>query len=480
MSTGSPPNMPPARSTATDSIWDKSHRSLTLGSIIAVTIVAFQGLAMATVAPTVADDLNGNSLYGWIFSAFILAQIMGTVIGGQEVDRRPPAHVFIVAIGIFATGCLIAGSAPSIFVLLLGRALQGFGAGATFSCVYAIISSVYEDHLRPAMLAAMSSAWIIPSLIGPALAGLIADHFGWRFVFFGLLPILLGSVFLTMPIFLKLEPPTVDPEQGTGSNRVVQAVVLACGTGLMLAGFDLGPWPVAAVTIVAGLALVVPMLKALLPAGTFSARPMVPAAIVARATCSAAFLITETYMVRALKEFGGVSATIAGIVITAGSLTWTLGSFVQARWDRTGGAGTRPLRILTGSLLLLVSVSSVFVSIALFNHISIEVALIVWMGAGLGIGIAYTTATTIAFAFAPKGEDGKVSSSLLLGENFLGSFGVGMGGALYAIGQNQGVKVETSSAFALALGVIFAALALFTGVRLIWGRLRPTAASMAV
>ncbi|MGI8485604.1 MAG: MFS transporter [Thermomicrobiales bacterium] len=480
MSTGSTPKIPHSTSPDSDSIWDKQHRTLTLGSIIAVTIVAFRGLAMATVAPIVADDLNGNALYGWIFSAFILAQIMGTVIGGQEVDRRPPAHVFIVAIGIFAVGCLIAGSAPSIYVLLLGRALQGFGAGATFSCVYAIISSVYEDHLRPAMLAAMSSAWIIPSLIGPALAGLVADHFGWRFVFFGLLPILIGSVFLTMPIFLKLEPPTVDPGKSSSSNRVLQSVVLAVGTGLMLAGFDLGPWPIAAVTIVAGLALVVPMLKALLPSGTFSARPMVPAAIVARATCFAAFLITETYMVRALKEFGGVSATIAGIVITAGSLTWTLGSFVQARWDRTGGVETRPLRILTGSLLLLVSVGTVFLSVALFEHIGIEVALIVWMGAGLGIGIAYTTATTIAFAFAPKGEDGKVSSSLLLGENFLGSFGVGIGGAVYAIGQNQGAKVETSSAFALALGVIFAGFALITGLRLMRDRLRPIASTLPV
>lgn len=457
-----------------DSIWDERHRSLSLGSITAISVVAFQGLAMATVAPIVSDDLGGNSLYGWIFSAFILSQIVGTVIGGQEVDRRPPAHVFLGAIGVFALGCAVAGAAPSIYILLLGRALQGFGAGATFSCVYANISAVYEDHLRPMMLAAMSSAWIVPSLVGPALAGVIADRFGWRFVFFGLLPLLVVAVILTMPVFLGLKPPPPGADSTGGTSRVVQSVILAGGSGVLLAGFNLEFWPIAVATVLGGFALVIPMLKSLLPSGTFTARPVVPAAIIARGCCFAAFLIAETYMVRALKEFGEVSATIAGIVITAGSLTWTAGSFAQARWDRNSGARSRPLRIVSGSILLAASVTTIFLSVAAFHEIRIAVALAAWMGAGLGIGIAYTTATTIAFSFAPQGEDGKVASSLLLGENFLGSVGVGIGGALYAVGQSNNAALTTSTALALALGVGFVLIAIVAGWRLMQIRSQTT------
>jgi len=473
MSTESPHIHNPKR----DSIWDARHRSLSLGSITAISVVAFQGLAMATVAPIVSDDLGGNSLYGWIFSAFILSQIVGTVIGGQEADRRPPAHVFLGAIGVFALGCAVAGAAPSIYILLFGRALQGFGAGATFSCVYANISTAYEDHLRPMMLAAMSSAWIVPSLVGPALAGVIADRFGWRFVFFGLLPLLVVAVILTMPVFLRLKPPPPAPpgaDSSPGTSRVVQSVILAGGSGVLLAGFNLEFWPIAVATVLAGFALVIPMLKSLLPAGTFTARPIVPAAIIARGCCFAAFLIAETYMVRALKEVGGVSATVAGIVITAGSLTWTAGSFAQARWDRNTGARSRPLRIVSGSILLAASVTTIFLSVAAFHEIRIAVALAAWMGAGLGIGIAYTTATTIAFSFAPQGEDGKVASSLLLGENFLGSVGVGVGGALYAVGQSNNAALTTSTAFALALGVGFVLIAIFAGWRLMQDRSQTT------
>lgn len=51
-------------------IWDSRYRSLTIGIILAVTTVAFEGLAITTIAPEVAQHLNGIHLYGWIFSAF--------------------------------------------------------------------------------------------------------------------------------------------------------------------------------------------------------------------------------------------------------------------------------------------------------------------------------------------------------------------------------------------------------------------------
>ena len=74
--------------TPTGSIWDTRYLALTVGSILAVTIAAFQGLAVATIAPVLADDIGGRDLYGWIFTAFILPQIIGTVIGGLEADRE--------------------------------------------------------------------------------------------------------------------------------------------------------------------------------------------------------------------------------------------------------------------------------------------------------------------------------------------------------------------------------------------------------
>ena len=339
-----------ASTTTHASIWDKHHISLTTGSILAITIVAFQGLALATIAPVLADDIGGRDLYGWIFSAFLLPQIIGTVLGGREVDRRSPAHVFLINLILFTIGCLVAGGATSIYMLFVGRSIQGFGAGGISSCVYAVVSAGYEDRLRPSMLAAMSSAWIVPSLIGPTIAGFVAEQLSWRYAFFGLVPILLVIAPLTLPAYARIERKTA-PSSET-DNRLMISIGLAMATGLFLVGLELRPWAIGAAVAAIGLAGLVPTLRRLLPEGAFTARPVMPAAIVTRGLGFGGFAVVETYMIFSLKEFGGVSATQAGLVLTVASLMWTGGSLIQARWDRMKGASQRPLRIVVGFSIL--------------------------------------------------------------------------------------------------------------------------------
>ncbi|HWV35858.1 MAG TPA: MFS transporter [Thermomicrobiales bacterium] len=451
--------------TSIGSIWDSSNLALTLGSILAVTLGALEGLGVATIAPVIADDLHGKDVYGWIFAAFILPQIIGTILAGREVDRRQPAIVFYSALAIFGIGCIAAGSATSIWMLFAGRALQGFGAGGSFATVYAIISGAYNDRLRPSMLAALSSAWILPSLIGPVIFGFVADHFSWRYVFWGLVPVILIIGPLTFPAYRKVRLDH-DPTTVVNDRRVTFALVLATGTGLFLAGPDLRPIPLAAVVTVAGLALLIPMLKNLLPEGTFGAKTMLGAAIANRALLFGGFGVTETYMVFSLKEFGGVSTSLAGIVLTVGSLTWTAGSILQARWDREVGPESRPLRVRVGNLTMLAGACSVFGMVVIFRDIWEIPAAIFWLLTGLGMGLAYTTSTTLAFAHAPRGQDGMVSSSTLLGDLFASSVGVGVGGVLLALTQSLGWSTPASAALSLSLGLTLMLLAFAASMRM--------------
>lgn len=460
-------NMAPERPHADTSIWSAHYLALTVGSVLAITIVAFQGLAVATIAPVLADDLGGRNLYGWIFSAFILPQIVGTVLGGIEVDRRPPAVVFTVSLGLLAIGTAVCGAAPGIFALFAGRALQGLGAGAMFACIYAVVSAAYPDHLRPAILAAMSSAWIVPSLIGPGIAGFVADHVTWRYVFWGLLPILLVIAPLIWPAYrgVRMER---DPAADTvNARRLPYAVALAAGTGLFLAGLDVRPVALGAGMAIAGLATLMPMLHRLLPAGTFVARPMLGSALAVRSLSFGGFAVTETYMVFSLKEFGGASTAIAGTVLTVGSLTWTTGSLLQARLDRRRGPTSRPGRARVGVSILLTGMLVILGTIAIFRDIWITVAIAGWITAGLGIGLTYPTATSIALAHAPRGQDGMVSSSTLLGDLFTSSVGVGLGGVLLALGMSQDWGAPAGAAMALSLGVLALSLAWVAAQRMV-------------
>ena len=78
------------------------------------------------------------------------------------------------------------------------------------ACIYAVISRAYEDNLRPAILAATSAAWVVPSLIGPAVVGIVAETWSWRWAFFGLLPDLRVIAPLTLPTYLQAYRPEAD------------------------------------------------------------------------------------------------------------------------------------------------------------------------------------------------------------------------------------------------------------------------------
>ena len=124
MSQDKVPKTPPA-----SGVFHEALRPLTIGILLGVTIVAFEGLAVVTIAPQFASSLGGMALYGWVFSAYLLASLLGIVVGGQLADTRGPGLPFRAGLFIFILGLLVSGFAPSMGVLIVGRFLQGFGGG---------------------------------------------------------------------------------------------------------------------------------------------------------------------------------------------------------------------------------------------------------------------------------------------------------------------------------------------------------------
>jgi hypothetical protein len=178
------------------------------------------------------------------------------------------------------------------------------------------------------------------------------------------------------------------------------------------------------------------------------------------------FIVIETYMVYALKSFGGVTPTVAGLMVSAGSLTWTGGSWLQARWESHRGEASRSNRILVGVACMLVGVGWIFGMIAIRDDIWLVPASIGWLLAGTGIGLAFTTASTVSLSQSRAGDEGLVSSSMLLGDLVTASIGVGIGGVLLATGVQLGWSDPASVSIAMVPGLLFLAFALGAGTRL--------------
>ena len=193
-----------ARDDRVPGLWAPETRSLTAGLVLTITFVASEALAVITVMPVAARDLGGFRLYGWVFSAFMLASVIGIVAAGREADRRGPAIPFVAGLVLFGAGLAVAGLAPSMGVLVAGRALQGLGAGAVPSVAYASIGRSLAGPQRARMMAVLSTAWVAPGLAGPVISAEVAHVFGWRWVFLGLLPVVAVTGSIALPALTAL------------------------------------------------------------------------------------------------------------------------------------------------------------------------------------------------------------------------------------------------------------------------------------
>ncbi|MFU1797444.1 MFS transporter [Paenibacillus azoreducens] len=439
-------------STKEAGIFGPRYRALTIGIILAVTTVAFEGLAITTIAPSLAQKLNGLHLYGWIFSAFLLAQIVGTMVIGQQINKNGVFASFIAAILIFVVGIVIAATSVNMVMLIIGRLFQGFGAGSIITCVYYSITLGYPDQLRTKILAMFSSAYILPALVGPYIAGLLAELLSWRFVFWLVLPFIGLAVVLTLPAFRKFS--VKDKSASKGGRKEGLAVLLAIGTGMLLSGLGfITDWK-GMVLSVAGVLIMIQPLRKLLPKGTFSARKGLPATIASRGLFVACYNATESYVVLALTEVKKLPADLAGLIVAAGALSWSTAAWLQSKLDDKDHGTGRNKRVTVGICFMIIGVAAVMLSVGLPEG-GIVYAVISQIFTGFGIGLAHPTTGAIALQHASEGEEGEISASLQFTDAFSPGLSIGIGGALIAVSQTLEWGLLTGILLALSLQLLF-------------------------
>jgi MFS family permease len=459
------------RAPSQEGVWSRANRGLTVGLVLTVAGAAFETLAVATILPALARELNGVALYGWAFSAFMLTNLIGVTLAGAEADRHGPARPYAAGIALFALGLLIAGLAPSMAVVIAGRAVQGLGAGVISAVAYVAIGRGYSEAAKPRMLAVTSSAWVIPGLIGPAVGGVIADHAGWRWVFLGLVPLMLAAAALSLPPLRRLSLAARGPRDW---SPLLTSARLAAGAGLLLAGIGaigaaatgggaaapVAPYALAAAMLAAGTALGLPALRRLMPAGTLRAAPGLPATIAASGLLNLAFFGVDAFVPLALTAGRGQSATAAGIPLTVATLAWSSGAWVQAH---LAARGLRRGLVIAG--LALIAAGIVGVTAVLAPAVPIAVASVAWGLGGLGMGFAYSTISLVVLETAAPGQEGAASAAMQLANGLATAIGAGVGGAIIGAASDSGRTSLAGIAGQNALMTVITLLAVVVAAR---------------
>jgi len=424
-----------------------ARRTLTYGLVMMITVAAFEALGTATVMPAVKEDLGGVALYGFAFSAYLLSALVGIAFAGEQADRHGPARPYAVGLILFAAGLAIAGLAPAMWVFVIGRAVQGLGAGVIPPVAYVTVGRAYPEEARPRILALFATAWVLPGLIGPGLSGAAAEYLTWRIVFLGILPLVLAAALLTLPALRKIGPPADAPAHR--DSRIPAAVVLAIGAGLVLGAPATGsPW-LSPLLMVPGIVLVVPSLRKLMPKGTFRAARGLPSVVLGVGALNLAFFGADAFVPLMLTEVRGQSTVMAGLVVTSATLSWTAGSWLVER--RAQHTDRRVLARIGFSLLC---VGAVALLPVLSSTVPVVWTLLAWGVAGLGIGMAYPSFSLIILATAAEAEVGAVTASTKLAESLSAATGAGVAGALVAVGDAGGwLPGSLAVAFALMAAV---------------------------
>jgi MFS family permease len=312
------------------------------------------------------------------------------------------------------------------------------------------------------MFATMSTAWVVPGLIGPALSAQVANHLGWRWVFLGLLPLVALSCAVVIRSLASLPAPEDhDSNHQRPPIALTAALATAAGAGLLLTGFSLAT-PVFSVLLVgAGAIVLVPAVRRLTPAGTLRARAGLPTAVLIRGMLTFGFFAGDAYVPLTLTSIRHTSTTYAGITLTVSTIAWTIGSWVQAHLIRRRGSRV----LIAGGLVLVVAGLAAMASL-LSPAVPLWVALVAWSVAGLGIGIAYSPISLTALASADLGEEGRISASVQLSDVLGTAFGTGIAGAAVAVAHQHGADPRLGLGLAFAVAATVAAAGLLLTPRL--------------
>ncbi|MFY1705203.1 MFS transporter [Micromonospora sp. WMMA1923] len=428
-----------------DRLYAPRLRAMTVGSVALVSLLAFEALAVGTAMPTVARALDGLPLYGLAFGGAFASGVIAMVLSGIWCDARGPRAPMWHGVGWFVAGLLIAGTAQVMGQLVVGRLVQGFGSGLLIVALYVIVGQAYPQRLRPKVFAAFAAAWVVPSLVGPAVAGLVVEHLGWRWVFLAVPVLALPAALLVQPGLRGLAPQVATRPAEGARARIAWACVAGVSAALLHYGGQQRGAPAAVLVGVAlvGLAGSAPRL---LPTGFLRAARGLPTVVGLRGLAGAAFASAEVVIPLMLSRERGFSPTAAGLVLTTGALSWSLGSWLQGRVSPPRSPATLPRLGLT-----CLTAGTATVALGVLPAVPVAIGILGWAVAGLGMGLTFPSLSVLTLGLSAPGEQGRNSSSLQLADNLCTATVLALTGTLLAASAAPGPPTYLAM-FAVAVG----------------------------
>ncbi|OKL50018.1 MFS transporter [Boudabousia marimammalium] len=430
---------------------------LLVGASISICFAGFATLGVTTILPSIARSLHGEVMYPLANGMALAGQLLATAVAGAWCDARGALKPLLLGLVTFVLGLLICAISPTMLVFIIGRTLQGLGGGFLMVCMYVLVGALVSPHQRPFFFGVFAGAWVVPALVGPYIAGVIDGYFGWRAVFYILIPAILLAAAILLPLLRHV--PRMNQALTMRAKRTIKAATIAfLSLTVAQLGFTL---PISGGMILALVALtvLVASIHRLFPEGTLRLRKGIPSMVASRGLINAGYVATETFIPLMLTQAHGWSVRDAALVISAGSITWALGAVVQSKIQNDNHR--RHLPTLGG---ILAAAGGLATAAAAFPMVTPYISVVGWCISAFGVGLSYPALSVLALGAAPPEKHGYISSSLQLADSLGGAAALTIITSAFAFLAHMPAPGPLLPAMLLA--VLLGALAAWAGKRI--------------
>ncbi len=438
-------------------------RRIVFGIMLAMFLGALDQTIVATALPTIGRRFGEVENLSWIVTAYLLTSTAVTPLYGKLSDMYGRRKIMLVGIGVFMAGSLACAGAQNMLMLILGRAVQGLGAGGLLPLAQTIVGDIVLPKERGRYQAYLSLMWMSAAILGPVLGGTLSEYLHWSLIFWINIPLGLVAFILSDNALKRLPQPERKHKLDVIGSALMMAAAVAMLLGLTSGGVRY-PWLSAPVlglfTLSAGLWICFILRLRAAP------EPFLPLNILANkvarmgtllSACNVSSMIGLTIFVPLYFEsVMGLSSSASGVALIPLMVVSNLGAVFSGRslawvthYKRVPMAG---LTISIISLILL----------AWHPNQSLTIVILHLAAVGIGIGTVYPVATVVVQNAVPRHQLGIATGSLNFFRSLLSAVIVAILGAILLGGMNlkggeAGLSVDSlrASAGGMELAALF-------------------------
>lgn len=404
---------------------------------------------------------------GWVITIGYVSASVATGIIGRVGDALGKRHALALTLLVFAVGAVVCALAHSLWLVLIGRAIQGVG-GAVYPLAYGILRDRLELRHREAAIGLVAATLGVGGGFGPVLGGAVAEHASitWIFVVGGLLA--LAGVVATWTL---VPPSTRERPRGERPDVLGALVLSGAVVAPLIAASQANRWGWGDPATVGLFAVGAVLLALFVAVERRAAAPLVSITTIAHpvvlrtnlvgiaySVCAFGALIAMTLVAQQREGDGfGLGATAAGLILVPHGVGVLAGGRLAVRLRHLGQRRT----LLLGQAAILVGL---VLLVPLYDVRAVLYAVSAVTGVGLGLALAATT--NLVVAAVPPGEVATATAITTIVRNIGGAVGAQVLIALFSLRLIPGTQAFATAG--LTIGIAFLAAAALVGLLLAW------------